>query len=272
VSALRTLSVWVVAALLTLTAVAFFAAIAAAQLTSEDTGHRLHRRSVAVTTSIDSSIPGIEAGLQAAAADGDSATVRVPGFPIAIDLPREEAATLSGADLRDRILHESAKALYNDGMSAWASNDDAAQQDIERLSAAGLIDRGLGLVTEDAHTALVIITILLGVMTAAMTAILLVVLPRDARLVVVGVVIMAAALPSLAAAVGLRFAFRTADADADEFVNGLMDIGADSMWVPIRNYLTLTVLGAALLLLGSVFIWWEARTIGREGRLADSAR
>jgi hypothetical protein len=270
VSALRTVSVWAVAAVLTALAVAFFAALAVTQLTAEDTGQRVLRRSVAVTAGIDGSIPKIEADLQAAAEQSDAETVRVPGFPVAVDLPREEALTLKGEKLRERLLDESAAALYEHGTSAWAGNDPDAAQGIERLSAAGLIDRGLGLVTNDVHTGLTIITVLLGVMTLTMTAILIVVLPRDARLVVLGVVTLAAALPSLAAAVGLRFALRTADANADEFVNGMLDIGADSMWVPIRNYLTLTALGVGLLCLGSLLIWWEARTLRGQGRLADS--
>ncbi len=269
-SALRTASVWVVGAVLTALAVAFFAALAATQLTAEETGQRVLRRSVAVTTDADSSLPQIEAGLHAAAEQSDAETIRVPGFPLPVDIPRDEALNISGPDLRERLLDESATALYEDGTSAWAGNDPDAVQGIERLSAAGLIDRGLGLVTDDVHTIFTVITVLLGIVTLAVTAVLIAVLPRDARLVALGLVTLASALPSLAAAVGLRFAFRTADADADTFVNGMLDIGADSMWVPIRNYLTLTALGAGLLGLGSLLIWWEARTLHQPGRMADS--
>jgi hypothetical protein len=70
---------------------------------------------------------------------------------------------------------------------------------------------------------------------------------------------LAAALPLLAAAVGVRFALRTAQEEADPFVSGLLELGVEAMWVPIRNYLALTVLGFTVLLLTLVFIWISSR-------------
>jgi hypothetical protein len=42
------------------------------------------------------------------------------------------------------------------------------------------------------------------------------------------------------------------------------------MWVPIRNFLTLTVLGIALLLIGTLHVWWDGRAVRKQGHLADS--
>ncbi len=70
---------------------------------------------------------------------------------------------------------------------------------------------------------------------------------------------IAAALPSLATAVAVRFGFRTAQEEADPFVSGLLDLGVEAMMVPIRNYLALTVLGFTVLLLTLVFIWASSR-------------
>lgn len=269
-SALKAVSVWAVAIILALTAGAFFAAVTATQLTSEGTGERLLRRSVAVMTDIDAALPKIEAELHASAAATEGPTVRVPGFPIAIDLPREEAVALSGPALRERLLSESAGRIYANGMSVWASDDSSAARSIERASTAGLVDRGLGLVRGSVHTAFLVLAVLLGILTVSMAVALVVVLPRDARLLVLGGVVLASALPSLAAAVALRFAFRTAGSDADPFVEGLLDIGADSMWVPIRNFLTLTLLGAGLIGVGAFLLWWEARSMGRHQGFADT--
>jgi hypothetical protein len=59
--------------------------------------------------------------------------------------------------------------------------------------------------------------------------------------------------------VAVRFGFRTAQEEADPFVSGLLDLGVEAMWVPIRNYLALTVLGFTALFLTLVFIWVVTR-------------
>lgn len=269
-SGLRTASAWLVAILLVLVATSFFLAISAAQMTGEESGQVVLRRSVAEITDINESLPRIERDLDAAAQEPTGETVLVPRFPIAVELTIEEARTLRGAELRDRILDESAAALYSDGSSAWTETDEDAIQDIDRLSAAGFINLGLSLIQDSMNTVFVIFAVFLGIMTLAMIGILLIVLPREARMLVISLVVLASALPSLAAAVGLRFAFRTLETDTDEFVNGMLDIGADSMWVPIRNFLTLTVLGIALLLIGTLHVWWDGRAVRKQGHLADS--
>jgi hypothetical protein len=270
VSTFRTASVWLVAIALVLVAAAFLLFLTAAQLTGEESGEVILRRSVATITDIDQSMLRIEQDLEQAAEAADGDTVLVPGFPLAVELTTEEARTLRGPELRDRILDESAAILYADGTSAWAATDEDAAQDIDRLSATGFIDIGLGLVQDDIHTGFLVVATLFGIMTLAMTAILLIVLPREARLLVLSLVVLASSMPFLAAAVGLRFAFRTLEADNDEFVNGMLDIGADSMSIPIRNFFTLTVLGVTLLILGSLVAWWESRSLRNQGQLADS--
>lgn len=269
-STLRAASVSLVSIVLVVVATAFFLALTAAQLTGDESGDVILRRSVAVMTDIDQSLPRIEEELLVAADEAEGDTVQVPGFPLPVLLSVEEAQTLKGGALRDRILAESAAILYADGMSAWTATDQDAAQDIDRLSAAGLVDRGLGLIRDSMNTGFLIIAVLLGIMTAAIMGILLIILPREARLLVLSLVVLASALPPLAAAVGLRFAFRTLETDTDEFVNGMLAIGADSMWIPIRNFFTLTLLGAGLLILGSFYTWWESRSLHNQDHLADS--
>jgi len=270
VSTFRTASVWLVAIALVLVAASFLLFLTATQLTGKESGEVILRRSVATITDLDQSMPRIEEGLAEATEAADTDTVLIPGFPLAVELTVEEARTLRGAELRDRILDKSAAILYADGPSAWAATDEEAAQDIDRLSAAGFIDLGLGLIQDDIHTGFLVVTVLFGIMTLAMTAILLIVLPREARLLVLSLVVLASSLPSLAAAVGLRFAFRTLETDTDEFVNGMLDIGSDSMSLPIRNFFTLTVLGIALLFIGSLVAWWESKSPRNEGHLADT--
>jgi hypothetical protein len=270
VSTLRTASAWGLAAVLVFFLTAFLVAVTASQLTSADTGKRVLRRSVAVMTEIDATLPKIEADLHANAEVTESPTLQVPDFPILVTLPREEARTLSGNDLRQRLLNESANRLYDDGSSAWSSGDPEARRSVERVSTAGLVDRGLGTVRDTRHTVFLVLAIALGAIVLGMVVALAFALPRDARLVVLGGVTLASSLPLLAAAVALRFAFRTAEADGDPFVEGMLTIGADSMWVPIRNFFTMALLGAGLLMTGLLLLWWEARRLSRGGRLADT--
>jgi hypothetical protein len=259
VSVLRTATVWVAAFALVLFLTAFFLTLTAFELTSEDTGQDVLRRSVAVSTDIDAILPGIEADLDVVAAEGDSPTVTVPGFPIPVEVTREEAATLRGAALRERILDDSAKRLYDEGGSAWTAGDPEASRDVERLSTAGAIDYGLGFISDSTNTVLLIVAVLLAIIVLGLAGVLMVVLPWDMRILVAGGVIAFAALPSLAGAVGLRFVFRSADDEGDPFVAGMLDLGVDAMSVPIRGFLVLSVLGFALILIATLLLWWTSR-------------
>jgi hypothetical protein len=237
----------------------FFLAVSAVQLSSESAGQRLLRRDVAVSTDIDALLPGIEAALHQRARESSDDPVRVPDFPIAVDIPRDEARTLAGEALRQRILDESGERLYKDGMSAWASADPEGRREIENVSAAGAVDRGLGLITQDNHDIMLIIAIVLGFISMMLAAMLVASVRSWTRLIALAAAAIVAALPSLAAAVGLRFAFRTGQEEADPFVYGLLDLGVEAMWVPILNYLALTVLGMAVMLITLVFMWFTSR-------------
>lgn len=256
---LRIASQWLLGALLAVALAALFLAISALQLTSAGSGQRLLRRAVAVTTGIDSLLPRLEADLHDAAQKSDEETVRLPGFPIPVELPREEALTLARNDLRERILEEAARRLYDEGMSAWAAGEPPGQQEIETISTAGALHRGLGLITGENHNRIVIAALALGAISAGLAALLVSAATSYGRLIALAVVTLVAALPSLAAAVALRFALRTAQEEADPFVYGLLDLGVEALWVPIRNYLTLSVLGFAVLAVTLVLIWAAGR-------------
>jgi hypothetical protein len=271
VSAFRSPSLWIVAAVLIFLLWAFFAALTATQLTSEEDGHKLLRRSTAELTDIDASLPKIEADVRVAAeSQPEGGTVRVPGYPIAIDLPREEALTLSREALRDRLLDESARAIYEDGMSVWTGADPEASQDIDRFSPAGAVYTGLSFVRDSVNTVFFVFAALIGLLVLALLVVSIVFLPRESWLIVLGGVALIAALPSLATAVAIRFAFRTTDADGDPFVEEMLEIGADATLVPITNFFILTALGAGLLVLGGLYLWWEARAVHQGDRLADT--
>jgi len=258
-SLLRAVSQWLIGVALAVLLTLFFVAISAVQLSSEGTGQRLLRRSVAVSTQIDAVLPDLQIALRERAREGSGETVRVPDFPVPVDLTREEALRLEGPALRERILSEASDRLYEDGMSAWSAADPDARQSIETISVPGALKRGLGLITAANHDRMVIAAAVLGVLSAMCAALLAASVRSWGRLVALSAATIVAALPLLAAAVAVRFAFRTAQEEADPFVWGLLELGVEAMWVPIRNYLALTVLGFTVLLLTLVFIWAGSR-------------
>lgn len=263
--AARPASIFALAVFFGLSLAAFFAALSAAQLTTIATGERIQRRAIAVSTGLDAALPGIRTKLQAQADSAQGGDLQVPDFPIAVRVTPQEAQTLPDARLRDVILTRAAHSLYEEGGAAWASSDPQATRSLSRFSAAGGLDAGLGRIHDSTHTQLLVLTVVLGLVTLVFASGLFVSAPWDGRLVLLGGAGALAALPLLAAAVAARFAFRTAGPDGDAFVQGLFDIGADGMWVPVRNYLVLAVVSFGVLLCGSALLWWESRNVQAGG-------
>jgi len=260
---LKIASQWFIGICLTMALIAFFLLITAVQVTAEGPGERILRRGVAITAGLDATLPRIESDLHTAAEASDAEQVRIPNFPIAIDVPREQATTIGGADLRTLILDESAKRLYEDGTSAWASGDEAGDQNIERVSTAGALHRGFGLITDTWHTIFLALAIVAGVICLMLATMLMISVRSYMRVFALGAVTAGAAIPSLAAAVGVRFALRTAETEADAFEKGLIDLGVDTAWVFIRNYLGLSILGFAVLAMAACALWLQSRSARR---------
>ncbi|MEE8369833.1 MAG: hypothetical protein V3S00_03570 [Dehalococcoidia bacterium] len=248
----------------------FFSAVVAAQLTSDGAGQRILGRAVAVITEIDATLPDIQADLQEAAEGSTAAEVRVPNFPIPIDLPRDEALQMEAAVLRARLLDEAAARLYDDGMSVWAEGDPEADQAISRISSTGALRGGLGLIRDSSHTFFLLAAIVLGLLAAVPVILLTFSLRSYARLVALGVVVLAAALPSLALAIALRYGIRTVEDEGDPFVTGLVSLADDALWVPVRDYLALTALGLAVIAVGVLALLWPGRAEGEADRFRSA--
>ena len=252
-------SQWLVAALLALTLAAFFFFLTAFQVSSDGTAHRILRRGVAITTDIDAILPQVTTDLHAAAQTSDQDSVRVPNFPVPVEIPKQEAAHIEGEELRQRLLDKSADRIYDDGMSTWAQSDTASSQNIARFSTAGGLQRAFGLVTEKWNTVYLIATALFGFLSLDLAALLWLNLKSYLRLLALGAATATAAVISLAGAVAVRFALRTAETGADPFEKDLLDLGVDTVWLFIRNYLILSLLGFAVLAVAAFFAWWDSR-------------
>ena len=259
-SSIRVASRWLLVLFLAGTLGLFFLFATAFQVTSGDRAHRILRRGVATTTEIDALLPQIETELQNAADAAEGDQVRVPNFPVQVDIPTTDVGRIEPAELRSRILEQSADRLYKDGMSAWTAGDPEARQNIDRVSTAGGLHRAFGLVTEKWNTVFLVAAALFGFLSLILVVLIWLNLRSYLRLLALGGAISVASIISLAAAVAVRFALRTAETNADPFEEQLIDLGVDTVWLFIRNYLILSLLGFALLLLASFFLWLQSRT------------
>ncbi|MDW8009370.1 MAG: hypothetical protein RMK67_07405 [Chloroflexota bacterium] len=238
---------------------AFTLALNGYQLTQEGTARRLLERSLAALTDIDAAVPVLQEALRERAQQEQGATVLVPDFPLPVTVGREEAMSLEGQALRQRLVTEGARVLYRQGTSALLSDPEARRR-LESTSMPWALERGLGLMTGDTNRQLLIAAIALGILAALML------LPPLAtvsalwgRLALLGGILLVASLPSLAAALGVRFFLRAAQGDADPFVYQLLQVGIDAMTVPVRNYLALSALGSGLLALAAAMVWAAPR-------------
>lgn len=251
---------WLFGILLALSLIALFLVINGVQLTSPGTAQRILSRATADLTEIDAVLPAIQADLAEAAQASEEATVTVPHFPLPVELPREEAATISTAELRSRLLSESAEAIYKEGMSVWALADPEAEQDIDIFSPEGGVHRGLGFLSDDNHQALRIAAIVLGLISVALGGLVLVSTQGMGRLMALGAAVLGAAVPSLLGAVAVRFAFRTASEDQEDYLMArLLDLGNDVTWLALRNYTILTLVGLGVVLVSLGLMLLEMR-------------
>ncbi len=251
---------WLFGILFALSLIALFLVVNGMQLTSSGTAQRILSRATADLTEIDAMLPTIQVNLAEAAQDSEEATVTVPHFPLAVEIPRKDAATISTAELRSRLLSETAEAIYKEGMSVWALADPEAEQDIDVFSPEGGVHRGLGFLSDDNHQALRIAAIVLGLLSLALGGLVLLSTQGMGRVVALGAALLGAAVPSLLGAVAVRFAFRTAIEDQDDYLmTRLLDLGNDATWLALRNYTVLTLLGLGLVLVGLGLVLLEMR-------------
>lgn len=251
---------WLFATLLAVSLIGLFFVINALQLTAPDTAQRVLARAVADLTEVDALLPTIQADLADEVETSEEPTVTVPLFPIPVELDRDEAKDISTAELRSRLLDQAAEAMYEHGMSVFALGDPEAEQHIDIFSPEGGIQRGLDLLSDNNHNALRIAAIVLGLTSLILAGLVLLSTQGFGRVVAVGAALLGAAVPSLMAAVAVRFFFRSAREDqSDYLLFRLLDLGNDAMWLPLRNYTILTLVGLMLVLLGLILVLFETR-------------
>ncbi|HXG41853.1 MAG TPA: hypothetical protein VNL95_03915 [Dehalococcoidia bacterium] len=238
---------------------AFALALNGYQLTQEGTARRLLERSLAALTDLDAALPALQDALREQAQQEQGEAIVVPDFPLPVSVSREEAVSLEGQALRQRLLTDGSRVLYRQGTSALLSDPEARRR-LESTSMPWALEKGLDLITQDTHRRLLIAMVALGIVAGLLLLPPLVMVPNLwGKLALLGGVLLVASLPSLAAALGARFFLRAAQGDADPFVHQLLQVGVDAMTIPVRNYLALSALGSGLLLVAAAMVWAAPR-------------
>jgi hypothetical protein len=257
---LRAALQWLSGILLAVCLMALFLVVNAYQLTDDVTAQRILTRAVATITEIDALLPAIRADLTESLQASDSPTVTVPLFPVPVELTREEATAISTAELRSRLLNTAAESTYREGMSVFALGDPQAKQDIDPLSPEGGVKRGLGFLSDNNHSALRIAIWVFGGLSLVMGALVVLSTKGLGRVTALGACVLGAAVPSLVVAVGVRWGFRSSAEDQDDYLlNQLLSLGNDAVWLPLRNYTILCLLGLGIVVVGLTLVLLETR-------------
>lgn len=239
------------------------------QMTAEGSSKRTLRRAVAALAEIDPLLDRNYDDLrQRAGAIGPGEAVELRDFPVAVPLTKDEVLNSSKPQLRDLLLDRSADIMYARGSGALRA-PDASGQDVGPFSVAGIADNGLGFLRSRNHDVLGVLTFVFAGLCAALGVTLAALCRGFGRLASVGAVVLTASAPMLLAGIGARFYMRiVSGSDKEYFQREFLQIGQGLAWIPIRDGIAFTVLGAALLAIGVGCAVWADRSAAPRYRAA----
>ena len=221
-------------------------------------------RSLVPITEIDALLSAEYAALIADAQRRPGDLLTTPHYPLPVTLPADELVLLSSTDLRARLLHDSARLVYDDGMGVFRR--ETGGQGGGFFSARGVIRWTLGRLTADTHE--IMWLLFAAALIFAIPALIVVVALSHAvdRLRNLGIAVLLGGLLTTIALISARFALRTtADGAADPLNAVLLEIGADVLSIPLRNAVIVSVLGAMILVLGIAARTLDQRYLRRQG-------
>ncbi|MDI6857505.1 MAG: hypothetical protein QME71_04220 [Dehalococcoidia bacterium] len=264
----RTLFTWGSGVILVAVMGALLLSVNILQITSPEPASETLHRALASLTEIDALLVESEDDLRAAAEESPEEELRLAHYPIDVPLSGEEVQRLSTGELREVILSRSADRFYERGLAAFEERE-AASGDISLLSAPGAVRYTVGLVTEDTYEIARVVTAALLGATLVLTLVLVLLSRGYGRLTALGVILMAAALPYLLLAVGVRFALKLAsESEGDYLTAQLYSLGKDVIWLPIHTGIGFVLLGVVFATLGVAAGWLHGRR--NESRLREA--
>ena len=248
---------WAAASALVLVLGMTFVCLQLFQLTARSTSEPALRRALNALVEGDAIVERNYDDLRGRAeASQPGATLELRDYPVAVPLTREEVLAASKDDLRRLLLDRAVERMYADGTSVL--RDDGAAGSAGRFTASGVVDESLGFLREDVHGTLAVLTLALAGMSVLLAVVLAAFCKGFGRVSAIGVAVLAASLPLLLGGLAVRvYAKASAGADGEYLRGELLEIGASLAWLPVRNGIVFTLMGAAVLTIGMVCARWS---------------
>lgn len=256
----RNFGKWTVALLFFIALGALLVSLQLFQATSEGTAKRTLRRAVAALTEID---PLLERNYddlqQRATTAAPDETVRLRDYPLDIPLLPGEVRGVETDGIRDLLLDRSADLMYSRGTAPLRATNGRSQE-VGLFTVGGLTDHGLGFLTRRRHDTLGALTFALAAVCLVLGVTLAALCRGFGRLASVGAVAVMASTPLLLAGIGGRFYMRIVSEGDTEYVQReFLEIGQGLAWIPIRDGIAFTALGAVFLVAGVGCAFWADR-------------
>jgi hypothetical protein len=249
----RNAAKWSVGFVAVLVIGAMLAALQVYQVTAEGPAKQTLRRSLAAITELDTLLErDYDAMQERTQAADDDEIVALTGYPIGIELTAGDVRGVSREDVRRLILERSAERMYSSGTDALRDPEEG-QSAPGRFTAAGVVDRSLDLLRDGVHDAAGVATFLLAAFALALVATLAALSRGYGRIGSAGVVVLAASLPLLLAALAARAWMSISGDDGDFLEHELLEAGKAMVWIPVRNGIAFTLLGAAFVAVALLF-------------------
>lgn len=222
--------------------------LSARQATQPGTGQHVIQSGIASLTDIDRLFAEDGDALRRLAENTDTGAFAIPGYPLDIRVTREEAATLTNDQLRDLVLSRSSAVVYTQGLSAF---DRTGSASISRFSSQGALKTMVGELSESTNHKATIATLFFAVLVAIFAVALLAANTGWSRLRSVGLATLLGAVPGL---IIFAFAWFVASriGGSDPFVQDIRSIARSVLFVPVRNFLVVSILGTFITLLSVV--------------------
>lgn len=229
------------------------------QATAPGPARNILEAGLVTLTDIDQMLADDGPAIRQSAQESEDEFFILPGYPLDIVLTREEVISRTDEQLRDLILARSSALLYAEGIEAF---DQTGEQDLRRFSIQGVLEFGVGQVSEDTHDKATLIAIVALVACAASAAIVAATGTGWGRMRALGFAAIAGAIPVVVAFFLLRLMVGAVGGD-DPFISAYRDITRSALGVPLRNGVIVLLAGAGVVAL--------AILLGRIDRMTSPA-
>lgn len=231
-----------VAVLLAVSIFVLTVSVSCSQATAPGEARNILEAGLVSLTDLDQLLADEGPAIRQAALESDDEHFILPGYPIDIVLTRQEVLSSSDEQLREMILERSSALLYAQGIEVF---DETGNQELRRFSIQGMLEYGVGQVSEETHNRATFIAIVAAIACAASAAIVAATGTGWGRMRALGFASIAGAIPVVVAFFMLRLMVGAIGGD-DPFIGGYRDITNAALGVPLRNGLIVLAAGVAI--------------------------